>query len=154
MVKSNKEKHAEKIYKIILKNIVIPLTGNKTTYLDQLDGIGHKLFGVKFYGTFPSDKIPRLNDLKKYAILNLDSSKEPGSHWVAIAKNGDDTYIYDSFGRCHTQIIKALVYSGNGRIINTDLDAEQDVKESNCGARCLAWLCLFDGWGSDIAKLI
>ena len=154
MTKSQKEKQAEKIYKIILKNIVIPLTGNKTTYLDQLDGIGHKLLGVKFAGVFPSDKIPKLNDLKKYAILNLDTSKEPGSHWVAIAKNGDDTYIYDSFGRCHTQIIKGLSYSGNGRIINTDLDAEQEVKETNCGARSVAFLCLFDVWGPDVAKLI
>ena len=132
----------------------MPHTGNKTTYLDQLNGIGNKLLGVKFAGVYPSDKIPILNDLKKYAILNLDTSKEPGSHWVAIAKNEDDTYIYDSFGRCHTKIIKGLVYSGNGRIINCDLDAEQHIKETNCGARSLAWLCLFDIWGVNVAKLI
>jgi hypothetical protein len=154
MSKSQKEKHAERIYNVIFKKIIIPLTGDKTTYLDELEGVGHKLLGVKFAGVFPADKIPKLNDLKKYAILNLDTSKEPGSHWVAIAKNGDDTYIYDSFGRSHTKIIKRLSYSGNGRIIDTDRDVEQDIKETNCGARCLAWLVLCDKWGADVAKLI
>jgi hypothetical protein len=154
MSKSNKEKNANLLYQTILKKIIVPLTGDKTTFLDELNGVGHKLLGVKFKGVFPADKIPRLNDLKKYAILNLDTSKEPGSHWVSIAKDGKETYLYDSFGRSHTKIIKGLQYSGNGRIVNTDLDAEQDVLETNCGARCLAWLVLFDNWGADVAILI
>ena len=51
---------------------VYPLIGDKTTYLSELLRIGKKLFGVKFKGVFPSDKIPKLNDLSPYAILNLD----------------------------------------------------------------------------------
>ena len=152
--KSQKEKHANLKYNKVLKDIITPLTGDKTTYLDELDGIGHKMLGVSFKGVYPADKIPRLNDLKKYAILNLDTSKEPGSHWVAIAKDKNQTYLYDSFGRHNTQIIKELSYSGNGRIIDTDRDAEQDFLETNCGARSLAWLVLFDKWGADVARLI
>jgi hypothetical protein len=148
------ESQALEIYKAILNQIIVPLTGDDTTYLSELNGIGHKLLGVKFSGVYPSDKIPRLNDLKKYAILNLDTSKEPGSHWIAIAKKNNITYVYDSFGRSHTKIIKNLQYSGNGRIVNTELDSEQNILETNCGARSLAWLVLFDKWGSDVAMLI
>ena len=156
MVKTKKEKHIENLYNQILKQIVV-LIGDTTTYLSELNGIGRKLFGVKYKGTFPSDKIPKLNDLSLYAILNLDTSKQPGSHWVAIAKNPhkDETLIYDSFARKGSKIIKSLAYSGNGRIINSDLkDSEQDIMETNCGARCLAYLVVVEKYGWDAAKLI
>jgi hypothetical protein len=154
MSKSHKEKTCNLIYGKVLKDVVYPLTGDKTTYLTDLNGIGKKILGVKFKGVFPSDKIPRLNDLQPYCILNLDTSEEAGSHWVAIAKNGDNTYIYDSFGRNNVKIIPNLQYSGNGRIIDTDRDVEQGILETNCGARSLAWLVFLDKWGIDCAKLI
>lgn len=147
------EKKAIRIYSGIL-NSIEKLVGNKTTYLEQLEGHGKKILGVNFAGVFPSDKIPRLNDLRKYAILNLDKSTQAGSHWVAVARDGDRTYIYDSFGRDHRAIIPVLSRSGNGRIINTDRDAEQHILETNCGARCLAWLVLIEKYGTDTAKLI
>lgn len=147
------EKQAHKLYNEILSRVE-ELVGNKTTYLQDLENQGKKLLGVKFYGVYPSDKIPRLNCIKKYAILNLDKSTEAGSHWVAIAKDGETTLLYDSFGRCHKKIIPALSKSGNGKIINTDRDAEQHILETNCGARCLSFLILMDYAGSEIAKLI
>ena len=149
-----RHKNAHLIYDKILKEIIEPLSGDKTTYLTELNGIGKKILGVKFRGVYPSDKIPKLNDLSKYAILNLDRSNEAGSHWVAIAKDGKDTVLYDSFGRSDKKIIPNLQYSGNGRIINTDEDVEQNILETNCGARSLAWLVLYDNWGVDTALLI
>lgn len=143
-----------KVYNKLLKRVVEPLTGDKTTYLKELNGVGKKLLRVRFKGVFPADKIPRLNDLSPYAILNLDKSTEPGSHWVALAKHGKDSVLYDSFGRHHTKIIPSLRYSGNGRIVNTDADAEQKVLETNCGARCLAWLLLVDKYGMRNALLV
>jgi hypothetical protein len=159
MGKTKKEKEIELVYNKILKQIIEPLSGDETTYLTELNGIGKKLFGVKFKGVFPSDKIPKLNDLSPYAILNLDTSKQPGSHWVAIAKyptqSKPKTLLYDSFARKGSKIIKSLSYSGNGRIINSDLkDSEQDVMETNCGARCLAWLVVVEKYGFDAAALI
>jgi hypothetical protein len=154
---SKKEKQIELVYNKILKQIIEPLSGDGTTYLTELNGIGKKLFGVKFKGVFPSDKIPKLNDLSPYAILNLDTSKQPGSHWIAIAKYPDKnkTLLYDSFARKGSKIIKSLSYSGNGRIINSDLkDREQDVMETNCGARCLSYLVVVEKYGFDAAKLI
>ena len=148
MSNSKKEKYCELLYNNILKGVIKPITGDQTTYLDEILGAG------KFKGVFPSDKIPKLNDLSPYAVLNLDTSKQPGSHWVAIAKQGNNTYLYDSFGRKNMKIIPNLIYSGNGRIIDTDYDAEQKIIETDCGARSLAWLVFFDKWGPDAAKLI
>jgi hypothetical protein len=150
------EKKAEELYNHILKKIVYPQTGDKSTYSNDLDRVGRKLLGIKFKGVFPSDKIPKLNDLKPYCILNLDKSTESGSHWISLAKlvGTRDSIVYDSFGRDNKQIIPDLQYSGNGTIQNTDRDAEQKIEETDCGARCLAWLVLLDNYGLEYAKLI
>ena len=154
MSKPNKHQVVDRLYKEKLKEIEKYYTGDRTTYLKELEGAGKKLLGVKFKGVYPSDKIPKLNDLSPYCVLNLDSSKEPGSHWVALAKNGDVSILYDSFGRHNNEIIPDLKFSGNGRIIDTDRDVEQKVLETNCGARSLAFLCIFDKYGANIAKMI
>jgi hypothetical protein len=148
------EKDANILYRKIFNKIVKPMVGNKSTYQSDLEKAGAKLLGTKFKGVFPSDKIPRLNNLKSYAILNLDKSNMPGSHWVSIAHDKGTTYLYDSFGRHGTKIIPMLYHSGNGRIKNTDLDAEQVERETNCGARSLAWLLFFDKYGYKNAILI
>tara|TARA_R110001606_G_scaffold389388_1_gene555484 strand:- start:431 stop:880 length:450 start_codon:yes stop_codon:yes gene_type:complete len=147
------EKTAHKKYNQILKEIE-KMVGSKTTYLQQLNKAGKKILGVKFRGVFPSDRIPKLNDLSPYCILNLDKSNEPGSHWVSLAKIGKNSIIYDSFGRCYTKIIPKLIYSGNGKIINTDRDVEQPITATNCGARSLAWLKFLDKYGAENALLI
>lgn len=150
-----KEKKAEALYKKILHDVELEI-GSDSTYAVELDKIGRRYLGIKFRGVFPSDKIPRLNDLTPYCILNLDRSGEPGSHWVALAKveNTRKSIIYDSFGRSHAKIIPSLHYSGNGRIVNSDQDSEQGVLQQNCGARSVAFLILFDRHGFDVAKLI
>lgn len=148
---------ADQIYNHYLKKIVYPLIGNKTTYLNELNGAGKKIFGVKFKGVFPSDKIPKLNDLSPYCILNLDKSNEPGSHWVALVKcqsPSNDTIIYDSFGRDYKKIIPNLNYSGNGRIKNTERDPEQKILQTDCGARCISFIMVFDKYGPNMAMKI
>jgi|AntRauTorckE5430_2_1112549.scaffolds.fasta_scaffold03450_5 hypothetical protein len=151
-----KEKDAEKIFDQYLNNTVYPLVGNQTTYLSELYKAGRKLFGIKFHGVYPSDKIPHLNDLSCYCILNLDRSTQSGSHWIALAKIPDQnkSIVFDSFGRDYTEIIPILGKSGNGKIINTDEDQDQKVMETDCGARCLSFLMVFDKHGADVAVLI
>jgi len=154
--KSTKEKNAETVYKKILTHVeTLVMKHNKVTYLEELNGVGKKLLGVKFKGVFASDNIPRLNNLTKYCILNLDRTDEPGSHWIALAKlpNGN-SIMYDSFGRSSKTIIPSLWYSGNGRIIHDTRDAEQGIKESNCGQRTLAFLIFLDTYGPELAMLI
>jgi hypothetical protein len=147
------EKLAHNEYDKILKHIK-QLVGNKTTYLTQLDRVCTRIFGIKFRGVFPSDKIPILTNLKPYCILNLDKSTESGSHWVALAKNDNHSILYDSFGRSPTFIIPDLEFSGNGKIISDMDDSEQKITETDCGARCIAWLVFYDKYGADNALLI
>ena len=128
--------------------------GNKTTFTSDLNMMGKELFGSKFKGVYPSDKIPILTDQQPYAILNLDKSNEPGSHWIAIAKENGKISIYDSFGRDSKDIIPTVHKSGNGKVINSDQDVEQKLIETNCGGRSLAWLFIFDNYGSSNALLI
>lgn len=146
-------KKAEQLYNNELKKIK-KIVGNKTTYLNDLNKAGIKLLGGNFYGVYPSDKIPKLNNIKCCCILNLDKSGEPGTHWIGIYKFGNKTLCYDSFGRRHTQIIKNLKFSGNGIIYDTDKDKEQKIYETNCGARALSFLMCCKKYGFDIAKYI
>lgn len=148
-----REREANRLYNIILRQ-VIKLVGNKTTFLSQLNTVGKQLLGVKFKGVFPSDEIPKLTNRTPYCILNLDKSYEPGSHWIALAKVKKKSIIYDSFGRTHTKIIPNLKYSGNGRILDTDLDAEQKITEQSCGARSIGFLVFLDKYGPEMALLI
>ena len=155
MSKSKEEQKAEEYYNKVLKYIENNKTGKKTTYSDQLEKICRELFTVKFKGVFPSDKIPKLSSLAPYCILNLDKSTESGSHWVALSKCTGGAMLYDSFGRDDTVIIKNLRFSGNGKIVDVDRkDVEQKMKEKNCGARCIAWLLVFNDLGEEYAKLI
>ena len=156
MSKSKKELKAEQIYNSILKNEIIPLIGDKSTFQDELEGVSKKLLGVKFKGVYASDRIPKLNDLSPYAILNLDKSDEPGSHWVSLVNipNSKDSILYDSFGRNHKQIIPDLQFSGNGRILNDTKDIEQKITQEDCGARSIAFLVFFDRYGAKKSLLI
>tara|TARA_R110000868_G_scaffold216919_2_gene467061 strand:- start:1877 stop:2347 length:471 start_codon:yes stop_codon:yes gene_type:complete len=156
MTTSQKEKKAEQLYNHVLTKQIYPLTGDKSTFMNDLDRVGRKLLGIKFKGVFPSDKIPKLNDLKPYCILNLDKSTESGSHWIALAKihGKNSSLVYDTFGRANKKIIPDLQYSGNGRIHDTDRDVEQKITQEDCGARSLAFLVVLDKYGVDVAKLI
>lgn len=154
-IKTLRERYALSTYNSILKNIEKE-TGNKSTYSNDLERIAKEKIGISFKGVFASDRIPHLNSIYRYAILNLDSSMDAGSHWIAIAHDYEKniTYCYDSFGRKNVKIIPKLKLSGNGRIIDTDRDAEQDIREENCGARSLAWLVFYELYGSKASLLI
>ena len=154
--KSKIHREYELEYEKILKDFE-SILGNDTTYNTDLERIGYKELGSGFAGVFSSDRIPRLNEIKKYAILNLDHSKQPGSHWVAIAydEKNDDIIFYDSFGRHSKRIIPSLhsLYEDKD-ILNTENDAEQHSKENNCGQRSLAFLLFFKKYGPEKSLLI
>ena len=145
MVKISKKK-AEKLYDDYLRQIEDKY-GNKETDTLQLNKMGKGLFGNKYIGTFPSDKIPIMKG-GEYAIVNLDDSSKMGSHWVGLVKDHNNlSYVYDSFGRKTTKIIPALIQSGNGIIKMTENDAEQDKLEENCGQRCISALMVYNKYG-------
>lgn len=140
----------DKIYNKLLKRIEKLVKHNHTTFSTELYDVGKHIFGNKFHGVYSSDKIPKLKN-RQYCIVNLDASDESGSHWIALARNKDKTYFYDSFGRPNKIILPSLNKSGNGSVLNTEDDREQGFKESNCGQRCIAFLLFFDLYGAEKA---
>lgn len=142
-------KLGEKMYKIALKAIEEHFEIPDTTYMSQLDKIGKRLFGDKYVGTYPSDKVPTLQQ-NQYCIANLDSSGGNGSHWIALCKDDKNIQlVYDSFGRETKKIIKL-----KDKNKQSERDAEQDILENNCGARSLAFIYVFDRFGRERAREI
>jgi len=145
------KKQAESHYKEYLSDVKQALGGKETDSV-QLDRAGTTLFGSRFVGVFPSDKIPRMRN-GSYAILNLDASGSPGTHWVGVSKSGGKTLVYDSFGRSSAKIIPSIMNmrGGKGKVIDTEYDAEQKGGE-DCGQRVLAWLCTAHVLGQEAAR--
>jgi len=114
-----------------------------TTGEDELRDAGQSLFGVRFQGVFAADEmtVPRMLLDKQCCICNLSPRSSGGSHWIALAQDGDDLLVYDSFGRV----------VADGDVLHSEDDAEQSLLEMNCGQRCLAWLCIFQKFGRQAA---
>lgn len=85
-------------------------------------------------------------------IINVDTEEQAGSHWVAVYKNKDKYYVFDSFGRKTTKLLK--LFSKNKLIIDSDYDENQRRAEENCGQRCLSWLMMIDKYGIRAALKI
>lgn len=145
------EKKAEQIYNIALDEIEKEM-GNKATFQYELEKLARNLLGTEFAGVFAVDEI-KFPVGTKYVIFNLDSSFEPGSHWMGMVREAKNLYIYDSFGRKSIKIAPTLFGEGM-RILDADDDAEQDALEENCGQRSIAWLHVYKFFGRKIAMLI
>ena len=144
------------MYNFVLKKVEADI-GSDTTYTTALEAAGLKYLGSRFAGVYPSDRIPKLTEDKPYAIINVDSSEAPGSHWVGIAKADEEgkTIVYDSFARKTSKLIPSVKASQKGSsIIETDRDVEQAESELNCGARSIAFLISHFMFGDSSALKI
>lgn len=68
--------------------------------MDSLDIYKALSKSVKhFKGVFPLDKLPSSFSLPAIFVINLDTHKQPGSHWIAISitDSGHGEY-FDSYG--------------------------------------------------------
>jgi len=121
------------VYNSYLKIIEDELQNSSTTTDAELKRYCTGAFGRKFRGVYPLDKIPELKN-KQSLIFNLDRADQSGSHWMALYWCNDTNYVYDSFGRSSKKLNVPLKSSDD------DDDAEQKMKESNCGQRSISWL--------------
>jgi len=130
--------------------------GNQITFSNVLDEIGKKIFREPFKGVYPVDKIPELNE-GDVCVINVDNSKLPGSHWVGCGMHDNRLYVYDSFGRNQDKLknmYDLLMKKKYKNIKEPDNDAEQDIKENNCGQRSLAWIFVFKVLGPDYSLYV
>jgi len=131
---------SERLYEKKLKQIQ-SIMGNETTFSTDLMRIASKLLGRRFLGIYASDRLPKMSNVKDMAIINLDKSGMPGSHWCGVFYDSGRFYVYDSFGRA-TKKILPRTFKGRGRVIDSDYDSEQSLDSTNCGQRCISWLCV------------
>jgi hypothetical protein len=120
-------------------------------YGDQIEQIMAPYKRQGFKGVYASNQINRVPIANKMGfVLNLDSSGQPGSHWVAVyidTKQDKSIDYYDSFGRDPPEGIRA----GLKRLIekinpNTYLKfkinkcVQQRANSSNCGIFAMKFL--------------
>lgn len=86
------------------------------------------------------DSLP-LSPPKKYesGIINLDTLKGPGTHWVAYKKIRDYVLYFDSFGSLKPPI-ELVRYLGPKCKIVYNPEAYQTYNTVNCGHLCLEFL--------------
>lgn len=98
-------------------------------------------FGSKikdFRGVFMRDSLPKKPWKNEAAIVNLDSSSGPGTHWVCYRKKGLDVFYFDSFGDLKPPI-ELRRYLKNCRI-KYNFERRQNFNEIICGHLCLEFL--------------
>ena len=62
------------------------ILGDRVTNNVQLDNLCYKLFGSDYLGTRSSEMFPKYIKRGQVFILNTQSSRKAGEHWVAFAK--------------------------------------------------------------------
>src|SRR5215468_6955123 len=70
-------------------------------------------------------------------IINLDSNKGPGTHWVAVKKRGDKILYFDPFG---IQPPKEVIRYYKPLKIYYSTRKIQKLNATNCGKLCINFL--------------
>lgn len=92
-----------------------------------------------FRGVFMRDTLPYTPRYKECAIFNLDTSNNPGTHWVAYVKKNNSTLYFDSFGGLKPP--KELsFYLGRDVKITYNTNSYQKYNQITCGHLCLEFL--------------
>ena len=94
-----------------------------------------KILKIKnFRGVFMRDELNKMKpNIQECGILNLNTSKEPGSHWTCWYRNGNNRIYFDSYGTVPPQ--ELVDYLGTPILRNTE--QLQGYNQSNCGQFCL-----------------
>ena len=100
-----------------------------------------KRLGIEhFRGVFMRDTLPKIPHHKECGILNLNTSQQPGSHWVAYYKDGKRRIYFDSFGQISPmelqRYLKPKVERGK-RVIQRNRNIVQHINTHVCGHLCL-----------------
>ena len=91
-----------------------------------------------FKGPFMRDELPKTTQKQECGIVNFNTSTEPGSHWVAYFKDGNERIYFDSFGQViPTEIQKYLKtkeeFEKDAPTIQRKTDIVQEPNTEICG---------------------
>ena len=99
-----------------------------------------KLNIPNFRGVFMRDVLPVHPNESECGIVNFNTSKEPGSHWVCYNKNGDNRLYFDSCGQITLNEVQNYLKSKEERekhVIYRNTDIVQPMGTKICGHLCL-----------------
>ena len=103
-----------------------------------------------FRGVFMRDTLPGKPYREECGIVNLNTSKEKGSHWTCYYKKEDLRVYFDSFGQITPIEIRDYLKSAKERgigVIQRNTDIVQPFNSTICGHLCLFVLkALTNGW--------
>ena len=92
----------------------------------------------RFNGVYSRNNLPKLK--KGAYVINLDHSKNTGTHWVVIFVKEDEVIYFDSFGVEYTpkEIMQKIEQSSLGnKNIKTSIFRIQDNNSAMCGYFCI-----------------
>ena len=91
-----------------------------------------------FRGVFMLDTLPKRPKSIECGVVNLDSKKGKGTHWVAYYKNKNFKEYFDSFGNLAPpkEIVKYLGADN----LRYNYSQHQNFNTFNCGHLCLNFL--------------
>ena len=111
--------------------------------------INHELQAYKqFYGIYTRDTLPKALDRPSGIVVNLDTIKGEGTHWVAIYFTEHGVEYFDPLGFPPTKsdIIEFLITHTEEDILFNSYPV-QDLNSSSCGLFCVYFLeRRFSGW--------
>ena len=109
----------------------------------QLINYARELKIPNFRGVFMRDTLPRTGPLNtECGIVNLNTSEQPGSHWVCYYKDPHRRIYFDSFGQITPMEIQKYLKTkrefevGKGAI-QRNTDIVQRINTHVCGHFCL-----------------
>lgn len=83
------------------------------------------------------DMLPKIPWKRESGIINLDTHKNPGTHWVAYKKINDRVMYFDSFGNLMPPL-EVINYLGDN--IEYNYNQFQKYNTYNCGHLCIEFL--------------
>ena len=96
-----------------------------------------------FKDVFMRDTLPRRStNTVECGIVNLNTSNQPGSHWVCYYRNKRDIIFFDSYGQVTPMEIQQYLktsweFERGSEFIQRNTDIVQAVNTSVCGHLCL-----------------
>lgn len=97
-------------------------------------------FRIKnFRGIFARDRLPKKPKNIECGIVNLDSYRNPGTHWCAYYYEKNSASIYFDPMGCIPPPKEVLHYLKNKKIIY-NREAKQKINTVNCGHLCVEFL--------------
>ena len=99
-----------------------------------------KLNIPNFRGVFMRDELPKKPWTNECGIVNFNTSLEPGSHWVAYYKNGQNRTAFDSYGQVILKELKDYLKTDKEKkaeVIQRNTDIVQKFNTQICGHLCL-----------------